>query len=103
MYSKQEILDFGIDRLELSVRTVHALRKRFGEHILIRELVTLNEAQIKTELKHFHKHSKIFVKDINAGLAKHSFSLGTSWADLPPSKHAVVRNPQQMCAYKGTH
>jgi len=97
MYSRQEILDEEVDRLELTVRTGIALRQRFGEHILVRELAMMNEEQILAELLIHHKNAKTFVNDINAALAKYGWALGTSWSDMPPSRHTTVRNPQQMC------
>lgn len=96
--TRDEILDQDINRLELFVRTVTALRKRFGERVLIRELAMLSEDQIRAELVTYHKLPNVFVTDINAALAKRGIALGTSWADMPPSTHSVVRNPQQMCS-----
>jgi hypothetical protein len=96
--TRDEILDEEITTLELSVRTLTALRKRFGTRMLIRELAMLNEDLMRAELGTYHKFPNVFVTDINTALAKHGLALGTSWSDMPPSNHAVVRNPQQMCA-----
>ena len=98
MYPLQEILDSGIDRLELSAVTNAVLKKRFGNATLVREIAMLGEEQIKSELQTYHTYPSVFVKDINAALGKHKIALGTSWAELPPSTHRRVRNPQQMCA-----
>ena len=95
-YSTEEILDETIDQLELSVRSVIALKKRFGDKVLVREIVMLSEEQLIRLLKPFHKYPRIFVTDINKALLPYRISLGTSWAELPHSRHTIVRNPRQM-------
>lgn len=95
-YSRAEILDESIDRLELTVRSTIALRKRFGEHVLVRELAMLSEDHVLRMLRPYHRYASIFVKDINVALAPYQLSLGTKWSEMPPSKHRVVRNPKQM-------
>lgn len=94
-----DILDEETTRLELTLRTHDVLAKRFGPHILVRELAMLSEEVVREQLLPYHRYPQAFVADINIGFEKHGLSLGMSWTDLPPSKHAVVRNPQQMIAH----
>lgn len=95
-FTKAEILDETIDRLELSVRTAYALTRRFGPQVLVREVAMLSEEQIMRLLKPYSKQTRRFVTDINLSLAPYDLCLGKSWADLGVSRHSVVRNPKQM-------
>jgi hypothetical protein len=95
-FSKAEILDESIDRLELAVRTAHALKHRFGEQVLVREVAMLSEEHIVRMLKSYRKYPRRFAADINMALAPYDLGLGKKWAELPPSRHSVVRNPKQM-------
>lgn len=100
MISRSDILDETLDRLELKVRTHDALRTRFGKDTMVRELVMMSALDLQELLKPYHGHPSILVTDIEDGLQRAGYTLGTSWSDLPPSKYAIVRNPARMKAHK---
>ncbi len=102
MVPRDDILDEQIDRLELRVRTLEALTKRFGESTLVREVVMLSTDDVTELLRPYHYRPSIFVRDIQDSLEKYRLSLAMSWSELPPSRYAIVRNPARMRAYVPT-
>lgn len=97
-----DILDERENRLELKVVTHTVLLQRFGPDVLVRELVMMDPNELRMMLKHFSGRPGALVRDLEDALAKHGWKIGTSWSELPPSKHPQVRNPAQMKAYRPT-
>ncbi len=96
MHEISEVLDWKFERLELRGRSHDYLKKLYGQHTLVRELVTLPVTTLTAHIRASHKRPGPIVNDIKESLMNHGLELGTDPAKLPHSVHSNVRDLSKL-------